>query len=78
MLSSPAEVKIARRVLQTIADHRHPIRADALALRLWAGPRTGMRPLKDIAKKIIEAENLKTYAPRMDRKTHPVENAADS
>ena len=63
ILSSPAEVEIARRVLQAIADHRHPTRADALALRLWAGPRTRMRPLTDIAKVMIEAENLKTYAP---------------
>ena len=67
MLSSPAEVETARRVLQAIADHRHPTRADALVLRLWAGPGTRMRPLKDIAGEIIEAENPGARTCRTDR-----------
>ena len=66
MLPTPAEVEIARRVLKTIADNRNPSQADALTLRLWAGPRTNMLPLEEIATEIIEEGNPKTYAPLGD------------
>jgi hypothetical protein len=59
MLPSPAEVETARRVLEAIAEHRSPTQSDALVLRLWAGPRNGMRPLKDIAKEVTEAAGRK-------------------
>jgi hypothetical protein len=57
MLPTPAEVESARRVLKAIEEGGYPSQADALTLRLWAGPRTKTRPLEEIAEKIIEAAN---------------------
>jgi hypothetical protein len=55
MLLSQAEVESARRALKAIEDNRHPSPDDALALRLWAGPRYKMAPLEEIAKNILKA-----------------------
>jgi hypothetical protein len=54
MSPSPAEVAAARRVLNAIRQGGHPSQADALVLRLWAGPYTKMHPLLDIARKILK------------------------
>jgi hypothetical protein len=48
------EMKTALRVLKVIKDGGHPSQADALVLRLWAGPRTGTGPLDEIAKQLLE------------------------
>ena len=55
MLPSPADVDSARRVLEAIKNGGHPSQADALTLRLWAGPRNKMLPLEDIANEILKA-----------------------
>jgi hypothetical protein len=55
-MSSPLNLELARRVLKVIKNHRYPSQADALALRVWAGPEKGLRPLKEIAREIIEGE----------------------
>jgi hypothetical protein len=54
-LLSPTEVDSACRALEAIEDNRHPSQEDALALRLWAGPRYKMAALEEIAKKILNA-----------------------
>jgi hypothetical protein len=54
MLPSPAEVEAARRALKAINNGRHPSQADALMLRLWAGPRNPLRPIADIAYEIVK------------------------
>jgi len=54
ILPSPDEVAAARRVLKAIKDGGHPSQADALVLRLWAGPDTKMLPLMDIATEILK------------------------
>jgi hypothetical protein len=46
------EYEAAQRVLKAVAKHRTPSRADALTLRLWAGPYNAMQRLEDIAKEI--------------------------
>jgi hypothetical protein len=63
MLPSPAEAESARRALKAIADDCHPTQADALVLRLWAGPHAKIGPLEEIGKQIIEAEYPKTVPP---------------
>jgi hypothetical protein len=54
MLPSPAEVESAHRALKAIEEGGHPSQADALVLRLWAGPHTKMVPLEEIAKQILK------------------------
>ena len=55
LLLSPTEVESARRAFEAIEDNRHPSQEDALALRVWAGPRYKMGPLEEIAKNILKA-----------------------
>jgi hypothetical protein len=50
-----ADYEAAGRVLKAIEDHRSPSLADVIALRLWAMPRNGPRPLQDIANEIVKA-----------------------
>ena len=63
-----ADYQAALRVLKAIKDHKHPLRVDALALRVWAGSSTKRRPLEEIAVKIVKAENNQPgwYAPTPD------------
>jgi hypothetical protein len=60
-----ADYQAAHRVLKAIKDHKHPLRVDALALRLWAGSSSKRRPLAEIAVEIVKAENSQPgwYAP---------------
>jgi hypothetical protein len=60
-----ADYEAALRVLKAIKDHKHPLRVDALALRLWAGSSSKRRPLAEIAVEIVKAENSQPgrYAP---------------
>jgi hypothetical protein len=51
-----ADYQAAHRVLKAIENHGHPLRVDALVLRLWAGSSAILRPLKEIAKAIVKAE----------------------
>jgi hypothetical protein len=49
-----SEIDSARRALKAIKNGIHPAQADALALRLWNGPRNPTRFLAEIATEIIE------------------------
>jgi len=64
MLPSPAEIDCARRVLKAIEHGGHPSQADALLLRLWAGPRTPLQPLEEIAKQVMMWENRSKDPPQ--------------
>ena len=50
------EIESGHRVLKAIQDGGHPSRADALVFRIWAGPRTRMGPLDEIAKQVLDPE----------------------
>jgi hypothetical protein len=55
-LPTEKELAAARRVLDAIKQQHTVVhQADALVLRLWAGPHNGLRPLEDIAKQILDA-----------------------
>ena len=47
------ELAAARRALKAIANNISVAQPDALALRLWAGPKHALRPLREIANAII-------------------------
>jgi hypothetical protein len=51
-----ADYQAALRVLKAIKDHKHPLRVDALALRVSAGSSARLRLLEEIAKAIVKAE----------------------
>jgi hypothetical protein len=53
-----ADYQAALRVLKAIKDHKHPLRVDALALRVSAGSSARLRPLEEIAKAIVQAEKI--------------------